>query len=156
MPEAPKITDAEVDRLADSVRTLVWKLQRVGERESGLVGIPQSEIEVLRVLSDHPGATVSDLARLLGLQSSNVSATVRSLVQRDLVTRTTNPADGRSHHLHRTPLAEHNGNLIRQMWISRMRQVLAAMEPSDAAELTAIAPLLEQLAVLAENQEKNP
>ncbi|TWH17381.1 DNA-binding MarR family transcriptional regulator [Rhodococcus rhodochrous J45] len=151
MPDDPRISDADVDRLADSVRTLVWKLQRVGERESGLVGILQSEIEVLRVLSDHPGITVSDLARMLGLQSSNVSATVRSLVARGLVSRTTNPNDGRSHHLHRTPLAEHNGNLIRRMWISRMQEVLAAMDPVDAAELVAAAPLLEQLAALAED-----
>jgi len=150
MPDEVRITDADVERLADSVRTLVWKLQRVGEREAGLMGIPQSEIEVLRVLSDHPGITVSELARMLGLQSSNVSATVRSLVGRGLVTRTTNPRDGRSYHLHRTPLAEHNGDLIRRMWTSRMQQVLAGMG-DDAAELVAVAPLLERLAVLADD-----
>ncbi|MFD0454218.1 MarR family transcriptional regulator [Rhodococcus aetherivorans] len=33
-----------------------------------------------------------DLVRVLGLQSSNVSATVRSLVQLGLVARTSNPA----------------------------------------------------------------
>ncbi|WP_240918710.1 MarR family transcriptional regulator [Rhodococcus sp. 14C212] len=100
-------------------------------------------------MSDRPGATVSDLARVLGLQSSNVSATVRSLVQRGLVARTSNPRDGRSHHLHRTPLAERNGHLIRRMWITGVERLLSEMEPDDAAALVAVAPLLERLAALS-------
>jgi DNA-binding MarR family transcriptional regulator len=137
--------DEPITRLADSIRTLVWTLQRFGEREAGLTGLPQSEIELLRVLSDHPGYTVSDIARTLGLQSSNVSATVRSLIQRGLVTRTTNPTDRRSHTLHRTPLAEHNGEKIREMWISGVRRLVADMDPDDAAEILDVAPALERL-----------
>jgi DNA-binding MarR family transcriptional regulator len=145
MSSAGEITEDGVSRLADSVRTLVWTLQRFGERESGLTGLPQSEIEVLRILFDHPGATVSDVARLLGLQSSNVSATVRSLTQRGLVTRTANPRDRRSYHLNRTPLAEHNGEMIRRMWTTGVRRLLSELDPDDAAALVDVAPLLERL-----------
>ncbi|CCW11953.1 helix-turn-helix domain-containing protein [Rhodococcus aetherivorans] len=92
-----------------------------------------------------------DLVRVLGLQSSNVSATVRSLVQLGLVARTSNPRDGRSHPLHRTPppLAERNDHLIRRMWITGVARLLSEMEPDDAAALVAVAPLLERLAALS-------
>ncbi|MEE2032005.1 MarR family winged helix-turn-helix transcriptional regulator [Rhodococcus chondri] len=152
MSSSGEITDDGVRRLADSVRTLVWTLQRFGEREAGLTGLSQSEIEVLRILFDHPGATVSDVARLLGLQSSNVSATVRSMTQRGLVTRTANPRDRRSYHLHRTALAERNGDMIRHMWTTGVRRLLSEIDPDDAAALVDVAPLLERLTRLSDER----
>lgn len=91
-----------------------------------------------------------DLVRVLGLQSSNVSATVRSLVQLGLVARTSTPAtDGPPPAPDAPPLAERNDYLIRRMWITGVARLLSEMEPDDAAALVAVAPLLERLAALS-------
>ena len=56
-------SDDDIRRLARTARSLVWALRRFGEKQAGLTLLPQSEIEVLRVLAERPGSTVSDVAR---------------------------------------------------------------------------------------------
>ncbi|WP_420750927.1 MarR family winged helix-turn-helix transcriptional regulator [Rhodococcus sp. O3] len=138
-------SDEDVRRLARTARSLVWALRRFGEKEAGLSLLPQSEIEVLRTLAERPGSTVSEVARYLGLQSSNVSTTVRRLVDRGLVERQVDPRDGRSHRLHQTPLAERNNSRIDDMWFDGIRRLLDGMNEDEAAKLLEAAPLLARL-----------
>ncbi|MFZ2174529.1 MAG: MarR family transcriptional regulator [Rhodococcus sp. (in: high G+C Gram-positive bacteria)] len=141
---APAVDD-DVQRLAHTARSLVWALRRFGEREAGLARLPQSEIDVLRAVEENPGSTVSEIARFLGLQSSNVSTTVRNLVERGLVERRLDPEDRRSHRLHLTALSERNRRLIDEMWNRGIRNLLNDMSPDDAARLVEAAPLLARL-----------
>ncbi|MGW0045386.1 MarR family winged helix-turn-helix transcriptional regulator [Rhodococcus sp. NPDC003348] len=143
------VSDEVARHLAQTARSLVWTLRRFGEQEAGLSRLPQSEIEVLRVLAERPGSTVSEIARLLGLQSSNVSTTVRHLVERGLVERRADPGDGRSHRLHQTPLAVRNNQRIDEMWTDGVRRLLADMSPEDAVKLVEAAPLLARLGSMA-------
>ncbi|MDV2477564.1 winged helix-turn-helix transcriptional regulator [Rhodococcus zopfii] len=137
--------DEDVRRLARTARSLVWALRRFGEKEAGLSHLPQSEIDVLRTLAERPGSTVSEVARHLGLQSSNVSTTVRRLVDRGLVERRVDPGDGRSHLLHQTPLAVRNNSRIDDMWLDGVRRLLDGMSEADSATLLDAAPLLARL-----------
>lgn len=138
-------TDDDVQRLAHTARSVVWALRRFGEKEAGLSRLPLSEIEVLRVIEEHPGSTVSEIARALNLQSSNVSTTVRRLVDQGLLEKRSDPSDGRSFRLHQTPVATHNNQKIDQMWADGIRSLLAGMDPDDAAKLVDAAPLLARL-----------
>ncbi|MFE7422009.1 MarR family winged helix-turn-helix transcriptional regulator [Rhodococcus sp. NPDC057529] len=151
MSKAAPIVDADVQRLAHTARSLVWALRRFGEREAGLTRLPQSEIEVLRAVEERPGCTVSDVARSLGLQSSNVSTTVRSLVDRGLLEKRADPGDRRSHRLHQTAVAQRNNRVIDEMWIRGVRRLLDGMSPTDAAKLAEAVPLLARLGAMPED-----
>ena len=147
---AAPLVDADVQRLAHAARSLVWALRRFGEREAGLARLPQSEIEVLRAVEERPGCTVSDIARSLGLQSSNVSTTVRSLVDRGLLEKRADPDDRRSHRLHQTAVSQRNNRLIGEMWIRGVQSLLDGMSPDEAAQLAEAAPLLARLGTMAD------
>ncbi|MFD6895609.1 MarR family winged helix-turn-helix transcriptional regulator [Rhodococcus sp. NPDC060086] len=139
----------DVSHLAQTARSLVWALRRFGEREAGLSRLPQSEIEVLRALEESPGSTVSEIARFLGLQSSNVSTTVRSLVGRGLLEKRADPDDGRSHRLYQTAVARSNNRAIDDMWVRGVRRLMEEMSPEEAAKLAEAAPLLARLGSLS-------
>jgi DNA-binding MarR family transcriptional regulator len=147
-PENPP-ESGDVRDIAEHVQTVVWSLRRFGERQSGLTLIPHSELEVLRLIDARPGSTISEIARALELQSSNVSTTVRRLVERELVERVSDPQDRRSHRLHPTPLALKYRKMIDEAWIVGVRHELSRMSPDEAALLIEAAPLFRRFASLA-------
>lgn len=141
-------TGKDVERLARTARSLVWSLRRFGEREAGLSAIPNSEIEVLRAVAERPGSTISDIARALDLQNSNISTTVRRLVERGLLERRPDPDDRRSRRLHQTDLARRNTALIEAMWIEGVQTLLGSLSAEDARKLVEAAPLLARLSTM--------
>lgn len=89
---------------------------------------------------------VSTVARGLGLQASNVSTTVRSLVERDLLERRADPADGRRALLHPTARAARHRELLDAAWTRQIRRALDDLDDADAVTLRAAAPVLDRLA----------
>ena len=75
----------ELRQIAVASHILSRTLRRTSEIQVGLEPLPGSEFDVLEFVGAHPGASVSDVARGLRLQTSNVSNTVRQLVQRGLL-----------------------------------------------------------------------
>lgn len=142
---------SDVEHLARTARSLVWALRRFGEREAGLSAMPNSEIEVLRAVAERPGSSISDIARVLDLQNSNVSTTVRRLVDRGLLERRADPSDGRSHRIHETELARRNNDMIDAMWIKGVQDLLGSMTADDARTLVEAAPLLARLSSMPKN-----
>ncbi|GAA4989666.1 MarR family winged helix-turn-helix transcriptional regulator [Pseudonocardia tropica] len=132
--------------LVEAVHDLSRVLRSAGERAVGLDAITGSEHEVLRWVSARPGHPVSAVARGLGLQASNVSTTVRSLVGRDLVERRTDPADGRRALLHPTARAVRHRELLDAAWTRQIRRALGDLDATDAVALRAAAPVLGRLA----------
>ncbi|MBF0661297.1 MULTISPECIES: MarR family winged helix-turn-helix transcriptional regulator [unclassified Rhodococcus (in: high G+C Gram-positive bacteria)] len=145
------VSDSDVDSLARTSRSLVWALRRFGEREAGLSAMPNSEIEVLRAVAERPGSSISEIARALDLQNSNVSTTVSRLVDRGLLERRADPNDGRSHRIHQTDLARRNNALIDAMWARGIRDLLTTLSPEEAHTLIEAAPLLARLGSMPKN-----
>ncbi len=138
----------DVHDTASAVRTVAWSLRRFGERQVGLEPLPHSEFEVIRTVSDHPGITVTEVARLLALQPSNVSTTVRRLGQRGLINRSSDPNDGRSIRLRLTAKAAKHKEMIDAVWEDGVRDQLAQMSDDDAELLIKAAPLFRRLATM--------
>lgn len=136
----------DVRDIAAAVRTLVWSLRRFGERQVGLDPLPHSEFEVIRTVSDSDGVTVTDVARTLGLQPSNVSTTVRKLVERGLIEREPDPQDRRSIRLHLTRKAARHKQLIDGVWADAVQDQLGRMTDEEAELLVRAAPLFARLA----------
>ncbi|MDG4790990.1 MarR family transcriptional regulator [Micromonospora sp. WMMD1102] len=144
------VADETVLRQARTLVPVLYQLSRVlrmqGTDESGLGQLPPSELEVLRYVADTPGVSVSTLARDLGLHASNVSATVRALVARDLLRREPDPNDRRAVRLHATVDAAHGSARIEDAWARLFAAALAEITDEQRAELADAAPALGALA----------
>lgn len=151
MGEPRAVSESDVETLARTARSLVWALRRFGEREAGLSAMPNSEIEVLRAVAERPGSSVSELARVLDLQNSNVSTTVSRLVDRGLLERRADPNDRRSHRIHQTELARRNNELIDAMWTRGVRDLVGTLTQDEARTLIDAAPLLARLSEMPKN-----
>ncbi|WP_406282174.1 MarR family transcriptional regulator [Nocardia sp. NBC_00881] len=149
--ERANLSDGDVHNVAATLRGLVWSLRRFGERQSGLVPLPNSEFEVLRTVAESPGCTVSDIARHLGLQASNVSTTVRNLMKRGLLVREVDPSDRRSGRLRLSSEAQRHSALIEDAWERAINTQLRLMSADEVSTIVAAAPLLRRLSGMAED-----
>lgn len=145
-PHAETLSAEDLHDLAGALRTAVWSLRRYGERQAGLEQLPHSEFEVIRTVSDNPGISVSDVARTLGLQPSNVSTTVRKLVERGLVRRAADERDRRTIRLYLTAEATEHKGMIDAVWVDGVRRQVAEMSAAEAQVLVQAAPLIRRLA----------
>lgn len=114
-------------------------LHRRGVAQVGLDVLPPSESEVLAQIGSRPGSSVSEIARALRLQTSNVSTAVRGLVARGLVDRTTDPDDQRRTLLHPSPAAVRHRRMLDDAWAGLLADLLRDLPPGDADALRAAA-----------------
>lgn len=132
--------------LATVLRDLTWTIQRLLPARAGLDPLPVSELAVLKHVLDAPGITVSGLASTLGLQQSNTSAAVRTLVERGLLVRESDPADRRVTRLVPTAQAAAERNSVDTAWSGTIRSALAQLDAEQLAALDAASGALQALA----------
>lgn len=133
--------------LAVTLFDLAWLLPRtVGTGGPGDAGLPFSELEVMRLLVRQPGLSVGEVAKALDLQSSNVSAAVRSLVARGLIERRRDERDGRVTRLHPTRKAIAHRDRQEAAWGEELARRLAELPDAERDRLLAAAPALKALA----------
>jgi len=133
---------------AAAIHDLSLRLRRLGERRAGLAPLPHSELEVLVEVLEHPQTTVTDVARALGLQTSNVSTTIHQLVDRGLVERVPNPSDRRGSRLVPTRQALADRETIDDAWAAVIGEFLDALTPDERGTLLAATPLLRRLSMI--------
>ncbi|GAA0257885.1 MarR family transcriptional regulator [Cryptosporangium japonicum] len=121
------------------------QLRAAAHAEVNLVPLPESERDVLRFVGRHPGVSVSTVARELRMRSSNVSAAVRSLVARDLMTRDADPSDRRIARLTLTDQAYRNLERLQQAWSAHLDAALSRVEPGYREHLESAVPALRAL-----------
>jgi DNA-binding MarR family transcriptional regulator len=153
--QTPVVPAADARALAVTLYDLAWLLPRtIGVAAANADPLPQSEIEVMRLLVRRPGLGVNDVARELGMHSSNVSATIRTLVSRGLLERQRDPADGRGAKLLPTAHAIAMRTRREVSWGRELQAALDAISPADAGALleavTSLRALAERLAAPAE------
>jgi len=102
--------------------------------------------DVLEFVGGHPAASVSDVARGLRLQTSNVSNTVRHLVERGLLERASDPRDQRRVLLRLTELSSEHRDLLQAAWASLLAGMLPDLGDRDVELLLAAAPAFARLA----------
>lgn len=115
--------DATQDQLADlaeAVLSVARRLTILGNRDSGALALSPLEALVMRHIDRSPGCTPSELAAHLGLKTSNASTALRELEAKGFVTRSIDPADGRSVRVHPTALARANRDRKRESWASAL------------------------------------
>lgn len=106
-------------------------LQLKAPSEAGLAELPASELEVLRWVTRFPGCGVMFLAERTKMHQANVSATVRSLVERGLVVKKPDERDRRAVRLRASARAQRDLEALRQVWLRRLRAALDAAGIDD-------------------------
>ncbi len=113
--------------------------------------LPVGQLDLLRLLVEKPGLSVSQTAELLSLAPNSVSSLVRTMVDAGLLERRADPADARAARLF--PSARAARRLRR--WRARRAELLAvaaaALEPADLRALLASLGALERLAATLAN-----
>ncbi|EPH45492.1 MarR family winged helix-turn-helix transcriptional regulator [Streptomyces aurantiacus] len=154
--EADKELFGQARELTPALYALSRVLRFQGMDEAGLWRLPPSELELMRYVHAEPGVTVGALARELGMQVSNVSATVRGLVNGGLLEREKDPDDGRVSRLRPTLKAEQGMALIENAWAEIFADALAVLTEGQRESLLASVPALEALGAALKERRKAP
>jgi DNA-binding MarR family transcriptional regulator len=124
--------------------------RRVRESLDG-PAVPQSQVEILRVLQREPGLRARQIAEKLGLASNTVSTLLQQLALKGYVAREVDDLDRRSARITLTPAAV--GRLT--TWSDRRSSLLAAalenLDEADYRSLIGGLPALERLIAIVEN-----
>ncbi|OZC54808.1 MarR family transcriptional regulator [Rhodococcus sp. RS1C4] len=129
--------------LASVLHDLSWIIQRTDRvEELGIERLPAPEVTVLKQIDRNTGIGVSALADMLAMQPSNVSAAVRTLVERGLVVKTPSPTDRRVTQLEVTDRMRRNRTRIEAAWSARITEALSRLPDEAAAQLVSAAPAL--------------
>ena len=145
---AESSADAAARELAGVLHDVAWLLPRtIGLRAAREDPLPVSELEVMRLLVRRPGLSVNDVARELGMQPSNASTAIRSLIARGTLQRRRDSDDGRVVRLEPTPDAYVARDRREHAWGEALGDVLARFAPPARQRLLEAAPLLRLLAV---------
>lgn len=144
------LPDVDVTEIASAVYDFLSALRRLMDRPNQKLAISQSEIEVLQFVSQHPGCGVSDIARLRFLRASNVSATVRRLINSGLVLRRANDQDRRAQDLFLSEEGIEMLNSVTDEWALLISRAATRMDGRDLAKLRRGVPALRNLSIAAE------
>ncbi|MEV4570666.1 MarR family transcriptional regulator [Nonomuraea sp. NPDC049419] len=123
----------------------------------GLTGprLRGAQVELLRLVADHPGISVSAAAKELYLAGNSVSTLVNQLSAAGLLYREVRSEDRRSARLLPTPDGEARLRAWQERRTALVREHLARLPDEDRAALEAALPALRRLAAgLQEEQEE--
>jgi len=138
---------SEAKDLAVVLFDLAWLLPRtLGVGDKRRDPIPPTELEIMKLLVRRPGLSVTEVARELGLQPSNVSTAVRGLTERGMLERRMHVSDARIGRLHPTRAATANRRAREEAWGRDMEAALAGLPPNDEKRLRQALPALRGLA----------
>ncbi|MBT0768330.1 MarR family transcriptional regulator [Kineosporia sp. J2-2] len=129
-------------RLADLVFVIAREVEPHGHRGADIIELTNVEAMVMRWVDAHPGTSPSAAAEAVRLQRSNLSAAVRGLEAKGMVTRTPDPADQRLVRLYPTELAASNVTRLHRHWAGLVGEALGG----ERAGLHEAVELLERVA----------
>jgi DNA-binding MarR family transcriptional regulator len=132
--------------LAVELHDLVGKLRRRLREQADAGDLPPSQVAVLRRLEREGPVTVSALARVAGVRSQSMGATVAALQAAGHVTGAPDPADGRQTLLSLTPACRkwiRQNRAAKQDWL--LRAIDAELTTREQQELARALALLDRV-----------
>lgn len=126
-------TDERWADLADVILALARTITTDVQMDHQVAKLTVTEINVLRFVDRHPGASPTEVAAATGLQRSNLSRAVRELEAKGLVKRSADGGDARHAQLTSTGRAEANLRRLRANWSRLLGSAGADPVDLDAA-----------------------
>jgi len=138
--------DARALALASDLRVLVGQFKRLFRDQASLGDMTLSQVAVLGQLDRDGPATVSGLARTVGVRPQSMGATVAALEATGLVAGTPDPNDGRQTIWSLTPACREwirVGRAAREDWL--FHTIQKKLSTSEQAQLADALTLLKRL-----------
>ncbi|WP_298177059.1 MarR family transcriptional regulator [Saccharomonospora sp.] len=150
--------EAMADRreLATVLRNLAWTIHRMVPEVAGLDPLPTTELAVIKQVLEAPGITVTELARQLGMQQSNVSTAVRALVGRGLVARQRCPEDRRVTRLSPTEKSLAARESIDTVWSGTIWTAMTRLSDEHVVALESASEALQALDQALHSEQSPP
>ncbi|MFT4044007.1 MAG: MarR family winged helix-turn-helix transcriptional regulator [Gordonia sp. (in: high G+C Gram-positive bacteria)] len=120
--------EREYVELADLIVRIARELDPREYSGRGVEPLCGTDATVLRWIHRNPGTTPSDTAEATRLRRPNLSAALRSLEDKGLVERRSDPADARCVRLRITPRAQSIIALLHSNWSARIAGALGARD----------------------------
>jgi DNA-binding MarR family transcriptional regulator len=114
--------------------------------------LPGAQVEVLRVVADHPGIGVAAAARELHLATNSVSTLVNQLADAGLLRREPDPADRRATRLEITAAATERMASWRRARTGLVAEALIGLSEEDTQAIEQALPALEKLMGILKEQ----
>ncbi|GAB3151850.1 MarR family transcriptional regulator [Amycolatopsis stemonae] len=114
--------------------------------------LPGAQVEVLRVVADHPGIGVAAAARELHLAANSVSTLVNQLDEAGLLRREPDPADRRATRLEITDAARERMATLRLARTGIVAGALTGLSEEDIEAIEHALPALEKLMGILKEQ----
>lgn len=154
----PETSRPEKTRLSDFIP---YRMAITSNAVSGLIageyrsefGLKVPEWRIMAVLGDAGPLTQRDLVRATLMDKVAVNRACKMLAERDLVARSPNAADGRSHHLELTAGGRTLHDRIWPQALEMYDKIFAALTPGETQKLRV---LLDKLLVAVRNLEGEP
>lgn len=137
---------AQATALAADLHALIGKLKRRLREQASAGDLTPSQTAVLVHLEREGSTTVTALARLEGVRSQSMGATIAVLETAELVRGSPDPEDGRQTILSLTPACRElfrSGRAARQDWL--LRNLQTKLAPQEQQQLAAALKLLDRL-----------
>ncbi|HXT35120.1 MAG TPA: MarR family winged helix-turn-helix transcriptional regulator [Chloroflexota bacterium] len=147
--EAP-IENAGAATFAALLSRLQRGLRRGVRAHFPLPTLPQSQVEVLRLLDRSPGLPVHQVAAALRLAPNTTSTVVQQLVRQGYVARRVDRDDRRVARLHLTEAAGQRLARWSDARTTVLAEALGGLSEGDRDRVRAALPVLERLAELLE------
>lgn len=138
--------DTFPEDLADALAGLQRLIRRRLREGMTVPRLRGAEVDLLRLVEDHPGIGVSEAAKELYLAGNSVSTLVNQLVRDGFLTREQDPADRRAARLLPTEAARARLHDWRERRAALLRGQVAHLDDPDRAALQAALPALRRLA----------
>ncbi len=143
---------ALADRLLGAVQGIRRVVRRRVRAEVPGSPLPGAQVEVLRVVADHPGIGVAAAARELHLANNSVSTLVNQLAEAGLLRREPDPADRRAARLEITGAARDRMASWRRARTGLVAEALTALSEEDREAIENALPALEKLTGVLKEQ----
>jgi DNA-binding MarR family transcriptional regulator len=150
IPEQPALP-ADLRALSTLIgrlhRGLRWRVRAA----MPVPALPQSQVDVLRLLHEQPGLRVQQVAATLRLAPNTTSTLVQQLMRQGYIERHVDAADRRGAVLELTPAAYERLAAWRDTRAAVLGRVLESLSPAERERLAAALPSLIRLADLLED-----
>jgi DNA-binding MarR family transcriptional regulator len=139
--------DEKREAIAVKFQDTVIALRRVARRAArlDLPELPSSESELLALVSESKGIGVNEAARMLQVSPNTVSTLVRTLIDRGLLERLSDPSDRRAALLHLTASGVERIGHIRRRRAEVLTKAMGALDDGDRAALETAIPAMRRL-----------
>ena len=143
--------------LGDELMATVGALRRVVRRRlrEVVAGPPLrgAQLELMRVIEQHPGIGIAPAARILHLAANTVSTLVDQLIDLGMLVREPDPGDRRAARLWLTEAATQRLAAGRQARMELMARVVADLSDTEREALAQALPALRALLVALDSLE---